>query len=38
MVFCTNYHALNTTIVKDCFPFPTIDDMLDELYGASYFT
>jgi hypothetical protein len=33
-----NYHALNATIVKDRFPIPTVDDMLDELYGALYFT
>ena len=33
-----NYHALNATIMKDRFPIPMIDDMLDELYGASYFT
>jgi hypothetical protein len=36
--FCMNYHALNATIVKDRFPIPTVDDMLDELYGALYFT
>ena len=36
--FCMNYHALNATIMKDRFPIPMIDDMLDELYGASYFT
>jgi hypothetical protein len=36
--FCMDYHALNATTVKDRFPIPTINDMLDKLYGASYFT
>ena len=36
--FCIDYRALNVVIVKDRFLIPTVEDMLDELYGASYFT
>ena len=36
--FCTDYKALNAVTIKDRFPIPTVNDMLDELYGASYFT
>ncbi|KAH9792450.1 hypothetical protein KPL71_004124 [Citrus sinensis] len=36
--FCTDYRALNEVIVKDQFPIPTMEDMLDELHGAAYFT
>jgi len=36
--FCTDYRALNAVTVKNWFPIPTVDDMLDELNGVVYFT
>ena len=36
--FCVDYRRLNDVTVKDVYPLPRIDDVLDRLGGAKFFT
>ena len=36
--FCIDYRRLNAVTVKDSYPLPRIDDTLDALSSARYFT
>jgi hypothetical protein len=35
---CMDYHALNEVTVKNKYPLPRIDDLFDQLCGASVFS
>lgn len=36
--FCIDYQSLNAITVRDRFPIPTMDELMDELHGVVVFT
>jgi hypothetical protein len=36
--FCVNYKKLNSMTIKNKFPMPVINEFLDEIAGATYFS
>jgi hypothetical protein len=36
--FCVDYRQLNAVTVKDMYPMPVVEELLDELAGSQFFT